>query len=62
MSRCQAYAAERAVADAAATMQRIYVAGALLSILVLIALFSLVLVLMAIERNTRPSADAGARA
>jgi hypothetical protein len=54
------YVTSRTVAQAAAKTQRLYVAGALISILVLLALFSLVLVLLAIERNTRPLPAAGA--
>lgn len=50
------YVAEKAVEKAAAKEQRLYAAAALVSTLMLIALFSLVLVLLAIERNTREQA------
>ena len=49
------YLASRQAADAATRTQRLYVAGGLVSTLMLLALFSLVLVLLAIERNTRLS-------
>ena len=55
MATCHDYAAKKTLADAANKMTRLYVAGALVSLLMLIALFSLVLVLLAIERNTRPA-------
>lgn len=54
MASCRTYASEKAAADIASKATRLYVAGALVSLLMLIALFSLVLVLLAIERNTRP--------
>ena len=53
------YVIEKKQAEELAKAQRVYVAGALVSILMLLALFSLVLVLLAIERNTRPDARAG---
>lgn len=56
-----AYVAERKIAEVAAAGERLYVAGAVVSILILLALFSLVLVLLAIERNTRDTAFAGSR-
>lgn len=46
------YVAEKQAAEALAKTQRLYAAGALVSTLILLALFSLVLVLLAIERNT----------
>lgn len=47
------YLNSKKVAEAAANSQRLYIVGALVSTLMLLALFSLVLVLLAIERNTR---------
>lgn len=61
MASCKEYAMQLEVAKAAGNMRKLYIAGTLLSILVLIALFSLVLVLIAIERNTRQPAPAGAQ-
>lgn len=51
-SRYVAYVEERQVAEAATTATRLLIFSVIGSALALIALFSLVLVLMAIERNT----------
>jgi uncharacterized protein YqhQ len=50
------YVAKKVAEKAVAKEQRLYVAAGLVSTLMLIALFSLVLVLLAIERNTREQA------
>jgi len=59
-SRYQDYVLERNLAEAKAASARWQIFAAIGSGLALIALFSLVLVLMAIERNTRNSATHGA--
>lgn len=59
-SRYQDYVLERNLAEAKAASARWQIFAAIGSGLALIALFSLVLVLMAIERNTRNSATQGA--
>ncbi len=54
--RYQDYLRQLLIAEAEAKAERLYVLAVIGSALALIALFSLVLVLMAIERNTRNSA------
>lgn len=48
-----AYITKKAMSEAAAKQMRMYAAGFVLATLMLLAMFSLVLVLLAIERNTR---------
>lgn len=55
----QTYIVEREASKLASIEARLYVAGAVTSILLLLAAFSLVLVLLAIERNTYRSANSG---
>ena len=54
MQQCTQYSTEMAAAKSANTMLRVYMVGVFFAALGLIALFSLVLVLLSIERNTRP--------
>lgn len=54
------YVERKQAAEALVKSQRLYVAGAFVSTLMLLALFSLVLVLLAIERNTRAARVASA--
>lgn len=53
------YLAQKTAEEAKVRAERTYIVGALVSTLVLIALFSLVLVMLAIERNTRPLVSQG---
>lgn len=54
MGRCQEYARDLERAAAESLQKKIYMAGSFATLLILTALFSLVLVLLAIEKNTRP--------
>lgn len=53
-STCKAHAANLELQRAAELKAKLIIAGSIVSTLILLATFSLVLVLMAIERNTRP--------
>jgi len=60
-ARFEKYVAEKQLAEVASKQQRLVAAGFAAATLMLLALFSLVLVLLAIERNTRlPPAGATA--
>lgn len=55
-STCKAHATNLELQRAAEVKAKFIIAGSIVSTLILLATFSLVLVLMAIERNTRPDA------
>lgn len=57
----QAYVMEREAKKLESVQSRLYIAATVVSVLLLLALFSLVLVLLAIERNTYRTANAATR-